>query len=388
MIEKNDAFGGNMNVSVSQPNLAQALSIVSHAVSSRSTLTILENILITTEQDRICLSATNLELGLRYWIPAQIEQEGSVTVPAKMFTDLVNTMPADTVNLKLNEINQTVTVRCQKLVTEIRGIESSEFPPMPEYDETEGVPFEMPEMKKMIQQVAFAAAVDDNRPVLHGVKMSVNGNLLAMAATDGYRIAIKKIILKEGLPDPVSAIIPASALRELARIAKANDKIVHMAFCGEKSQVIFHLENAELISSLIAGEFINYEAIIPTSFKTTTVVSTAALQLACSQAGVIARENKNLIKMNIQVADDDMARILIMTQAEQSGVSQENVVEANAEGEDIQIAFNVRYLKDVLDVIDSPNVSLRTNATMAPAMITPVDDKVDYKYVIMPMHFA
>ena len=147
-----------MNVSVSQPNLAQALSIVSHAVSSRSTLTILENILITTEQDRICLAATNLELGLRYWIPAQIEQEGSITVPARMFTDLVNTMPADTVNLQLNEINQSVTVRCQKLVTEIRGIEASEFPPMPEYDESEGVPFEMPEMKKMIQQVAFAAA--------------------------------------------------------------------------------------------------------------------------------------------------------------------------------------------------------------------------------------
>ena len=351
-------------------------------------MTILENILISTEEDRICLSATNLELGLRYWIPAQIEQPGSITLPAKMFTDLVNTMPADTVNLNLNEINQSVTVRCQKLVTEIRGIEASEFPPMPEFDESEAVQFEMPELKKMIQQVAFAAAVDDNRPVLHGVKMSVNDNVLAMAATDGYRIAIKRIILKEGLPAPVSAIIPASALRELARIAGANDKVVHMAFCGEKSQVIFHLENAELISSLIAGEFINYEAIVPTSFKTTTIVSTAALQSACNQAGVIARENKNLIKMNIQVSDDEIAKIIIMTQAEQSGGSQENVVEANAEGEDIQIAFNVRYLKDVLDVIDSPNVSLRTNATMAPAMITPVDDKVDYKYVIMPMHFA
>ena len=361
-----------MNISVSQPNLAQALSIVSHAVSSRSTLTILENILISTEQDQVCLSATNLELGLRYWIPAQIEEEGSITVPAKMFTDLVNTLPADTVHMTVNDANQTLTVRCQKLDTKIRGIEASEFPPMPEYDETEAVPFEMPEMKKMINQVAFAAAVDDNRPVLHGVKMSVNENVLAMAATDGYRIAIKKIILKEGLPEPVSAIIPASALRELARISNANDKVVYMAFCGGKSQVIFHLENAELISSLIAGEFINYEAIVPTSFKTTTVVSTAALQSACSQAGVIARENKNLIKMNIRITDDDIARIIIMTQAEQSGGSQENIVEANAQGEDIQIAFNVRYLKDVLDVIDSPNVSLRTNATMSPAMITPV----------------
>ena len=378
-----------MKISVSQPNLAQALSVVSHAVSSRSTLTILENILITTEQDRICLSGTNLELGLRYWIPAQIDEPGSITVPAKLFTDHVNTLPADTVSLTLNETNQTVTVRCQKVVTDIRGIEASEFPPMPEFDSSQAVSFEMPEIKKMIGQVAFAAAVDDNRPVLHGVKMSVNDNNLSMAATDGYRIAIKKITLSEGFDAPLSAIIPATALRELARIAGSNTKTVSMAFCGDKSQVIFHLDNAELISSLIAGEFINYEAIVPTSFKTSIVVSTAALQSACSQAGVIARDNKNLIKLDIKTASESgTGSITIMTQAEQSGGSQQNVIEANVDGEDIQIAFNVRYLKDVLDVVESQNVYLRTNATMAPAMISPVDDQVDYKYVIMPMHFA
>ncbi len=378
-----------MIISVSQPNLAQALSVVSHAVSSRSPLTILENILITTEQDRICLSGTNLELGIRYWIPAEIHEAGSITLPAKMFTDLVNTMPADTVSLSLNESNQTVTVRCQKLVTDIRGIEASEFPPMSEFDASQAVSFAMPEMKKMIGQVAFAAAVDDSRPVLHGVKMSVNDNVLSMAATDGYRIAINKIILAEGFEEPLSAIIPAAALRELARIAGPNDKTVAMAFCGEKTQVIFHLDNAELISSLIAGEFINYEAIVPTSFKTTTIVSTAAMQSACSQANVIARENKNLIKLDIKAASDSSAgNITIMTQAEQSGGSQENIIDANVDGENIKIAFNVRYLKDVLDVIESQNVYLRTNATMSPAMISPVDDQVDYKYVIMPMHFA
>ncbi len=378
-----------MIISVSQPNLAQALSVVSHAVSSRSPLTILENILITTEQDRICLSGTNLELGIRYWIPAEIHEAGSITLPAKMFTDLVNTMPADTVSLSLNESNQTVTVRCQKLVTDIRGIEASEFPPMSEFDASQAVSFAMPEMKKMIGQVAFAAAVDDSRPVLHGVKMSVNDNVLSMAATDGYRIAINKIILAEGFEEPLSAIIPAAALRELARIAGPNDKTVAMAFCGEKTQVIFHLDNAELISSLIAGEFINYEAIVPTSFKTTTIVSTAAMQSACSQANVIARENKNLIKLDIKAASDSSAgNITILTQAEQSGGSQENIIDANVDGENIKIAFNVRYLKDVLDVIESQNVYLRTNATMSPAMISPVDDQVDYKYVIMPMHFA
>lgn len=376
-----------MNVSVSQPELAQALSIVSHAVSTRSSLAILENILITTEQGRICLSATNLELGLKYWIPAQIEEEGSITVPAKIFTDLVNTMAADTVHMQLNEANQTLTVRCLQLVTDIRGIEASEFPPMPVFDEAEAVSFDMQDLKKMIGQVAFAAATDDNRPVLHGVKMSVNGNEMSMAATDGFRIAIKNAILKEGLSSPVSAIIPANALKELARMTGANDKNVLMSFCGGKSQVIFHLENSELISSLIAGEFIDYQAIVPKAFKTETTVSTAALLKASGQAGVIARGNKNLMKLDIHGSDDTSASILITAMSEQTG-SIENVVQANVEGEDIAIAFNVRYIQDVLNVIDSPNVCLRTNASMSPAMITPLDDENDYKYVIMPMHFA
>lgn len=374
-----------MNVSVSQPNLAQALSVVTRAVSSRSSLPILENILLETQQDQLCLSATNLELGLKYWIPAQVEEEGSVTIPAKIFTDLVNQMAADTVSLKLTESTQTITVKCLKLVTDIRGIEASEFPPLPEFNENEAISFEMQELKKMIGQVAFAAATDDNRPVLHGIKMEADGNNLSMAATDGFRVAVKKILLKNEISTPMSAIIPANAMKELARMAGANDKTVLMSFCNGHSQVIFHLENGELACQLIAGEFINYQAIIPQSFKTTTTVSTAVLLKACGAAGVIARENKNLIKLDIQTAEDTSARILITAVSEQNG-NQENMVPANVEGDDIIIAFNVRYIQDVLNVIESPNVHLLTNASMSPAMIIPADEEDDYKYVIMPMH--
>lgn len=377
-----------MKVTVSQPNLAQALSIVSHAVSKSSSLMILENILITTEKDSICLTATNLELGVRYHIPAQIDDEGSITIPARFFTDLVNTMPADSVTMNLDEATQTLNVRCRQLVTDIRGIEATEFPPIPEFDPEEAVTFEMPELKKIINQVAFAAAVDDNRPVLHGVKLAVNGEELSMVATDGFRIAVKKIKLMNGLDKPVSAIIPATGLRELARIAGADDKNVLMSFCGkDSSQVIFRLQNAELVSQLIAGQFIDFESIVPKAYKTRIVVSRTAFLAACNSASVYARESKNLVKLDIQHLTGEMGNIVLSTKSDQFG-AQENQVECNIEGDEIAIAFNVRYLKDVLEILETPNVSIRTNASMAPALIEPADSTDDYRYVLMPMHFA
>lgn len=381
------SMGCPMNVSVSQSLLSQALSVVSRAVSSRSTMSILENILLTTETDKICLSATDLELAIKYWIPATVEDEGSITVPSKTFCDLVSTLPEDTVNLRLNEQNQTLTIRCLQLVTDIKGLDASEFPPMPEFEEKEAVSFEMQDLKKMINQVAFAASTDESRPVLHGVKMTVDGKEMTMAATDGFRIAIKKNVLKEGLGLPISAIIPASALRELARISGAADKNVQMMLSNSKSQVVFKLESVELASQLIAGDFVDYQAIVPKTFKTTTIVSTASLQKACSQAGVIARENKNLIRLDINGAEEGSGKISITALAEQTG-STENYIEANVDGEDLSIAFNVRFLREALDVIDSPNIALQTNAGMSPAMIQPLDDENDYKYVIMPMHFG
>ncbi len=374
-----------MKISISQSMLAQALGIVSHAVSSRSNLPILENIMITTENDKICLTATNLELGIRYWIPAQIEDPGAITIPAKSFTDLVSELPNDTITLQLNEQTQTLSVRCGQVITDIKGLDAGDFPPIPVYEEERAIPIEIADLKKMISQTAFAASTDESRPVFTGVNLIAGQNEMVMAATDGFRIAIAKITSKEAFENPINALIPARALMELSRITSDSDKETKMVLSPEKSQVIFHLENVELASSLISGSFVDFNSIVPKSFQTTTIVSRTALLKACNQALIIARENKFMARFSISGTGEGMGKIDISAQSDQTGTF-ENSVDAHVDGNDLQIAFNVRYLKEGLEAIDSENVEVKTNTNVSPGLITPSETDNDYKYVIMPMH--
>ncbi len=376
-----------MKVSVSQTNLAQALSIVSHAVATKSTLAILVNILITTEEGQLRLSATNLEIGINYRIPADIIEEGAVTVPAKLMIDLINTLPNDTVYLELDTKTQTLSIRCLQVITEIKGIDANEFPPMPVFEEDNAMTFDGSELRKMIQQVAFAASTDDARPILQGIYLTAAGKTMTMVATDGFRIAIRNSTLEDSFTQPLSAIIPARALVELVRITNDSDKQIMMTISAGRNQVIFHLPQLDLASQTISGNYVDYKAIVPKSFQTTTVVSTAAFQKTCSQAMIIARDSKYLTRFNIMGQENGMGKIQVTAQSEESGFY-ENYIDANVDGPDIQIAFNVLFLKEVLDVITTPNVSLRTNTSVSPGLIVPLDNENEFQYVIMPMHLG
>lgn len=375
-----------MKVSVSQQQLAHGLSMVSRAVSPRSTLPVLANVLIATDEGRLRLSATNMELGITCWIAAQITEEGSVTVPSRTFADLVSTLPADSVTLALNTRTQTLNVRCGTNSTEIKGIDAQEFPPMPVPDLAEGVNLSVADFKEMIQQVAFAASGDEARPTLQGVLTTINGAEMTLAATDGFRISVRKLALEDAPALQRAVIIPARALTELARIAVDGEQQVIMNLPPGRGQVVFHLKNAELSSVLIEGNFPDFRAIIPRSFKTHTVVSKGELLNACKQAEIIAREGNNVIRMNIVPHEDRPGEVQISALSEETGSSDVNV-DANVDGGGILIAFNVRYLREVLDVIRTPSVVLETNANNTPASIRPVGDET-FTHVIMPMHLG
>jgi DNA polymerase-3 subunit beta len=375
-----------MKASVTQQHLAHGLSIVSRAVSPRSTLPVLANVLVATDEGRLRLSATNLELGITCWIPAQIQEEGSITVPARTFVDLVSTFPPDLVQLALDVHTQTLNVVCNSSVHEIKGIDAQDFPPVPVPDLSEGVDLDLTSFKEMIQQVAFAASMDEARPVLQGVKMEVAENELTLAATDGFRISVRKELLSNPIKQAFSIIIPARALTELARIAGENDKSVSMVVPAGRGQVIFHLNDSELVSQLIDGNFPDYRAIIPKSYKTRTVVSTSAFLKACKQAEIIAREGNNVIRLNVLPDENGVGRVEINSQTEETGKS-DIQLEANVEGSGILVAFNVKFLREVLDVIHLPNVALETNTNNAPGVIRPVGDE-NFVHVIMPMHLG
>ena len=375
-----------MKVIVTQQHLAHGLSIVSRAVSPRSTLPVLANVLLATDEGRLRLSATNLELGITCWIPAHIDEEGSVTIPARTLVDLVGTFPPDNVVMTLDERTQTINLVCNASVHDIKGIDAQDFPPMPVIDPTEGVELNLADFKDMIQQVAFAASTDEARPVLQGVKMDVSGNEITLAATDGFRISVRKESLSSPVPQDISIIIPARAMNELARIFSDVDKSVRMIVPSARGQVIFRLKDAELVSQLIDGNFPDYRAIIPKSAKTKTVISTPAFLKACKQAEVIAREGNNIIRLDILPGDGGPGKVEINSQTEETGKSDISV-EANIEGSGLLIAFNVRFLREVLDVIHSPNVALETNANNSPGVIRPMGDE-DFVHVIMPMHLG
>jgi DNA polymerase-3 subunit beta len=375
-----------MKVTILQQHLSQGLSMVSRAVSPRSTLPVLGNVLVATDEGRLRLSATNLELGITAWISAQIEEEGAITVPARTFADLVSTLPSDKVNLAVNARTQSLNVRSGGSVTDIKGIDAQEFPPMPVPALAEGIKLNVSEFKEMIHQVAFSASSDEARPVLQGVLLNLEGSKLTMAATDGFRISVRHTDLSIGVSKPLSAIIPARALNELARIASDGEQELTMVIQPDRGQVLFHLKDSELVSQLIEGNFPPYDVIIPRSFKTSTVLSTSAFFKACKQAEIIARDSNNVVRVNILTGADQPGKVELSAQSEETG-SSEVMIDAAIDGAGMVIAFNVVFLREVLDVIKTPSIALETNANNTPAMVRPVGDE-EFIHVIMPMHLG
>lgn len=382
-----------MRVSVLQENLARGLSIVTRAVSPRSALPVLANVLVATDEGRLRLSATNLELGITCWIGAKIHEEGSTTVPARVFSDLVSTLPSgSTVDMALTVRTQTLNVRCGNSNTDLKCIDAQEFPPMPVVDESQGLQINAQDFKEMIQQVVFAASTDDARPVLTGVLVNVgprgDKEVLTLAAADGFRLSVRRLNLSAPLERPINVIVPARALSELARILSDGEKPLTMVISPTRAQVIFRHDDVEVVSQLIDGTYPNIEQIIPQSCETRAVLSTTAFLKACKQAEIFAREGSLIARLNIQPGGEMKPGVVeISGQSEETGFNQ-NLVDANIEGPGLLIAFNVRFLREVLDVIRTPNVALEINAEDRPGVIRPVevgDGQGEFVHVIMPM---
>ena len=373
-----------MKVSCLQENLAKGLSIVSRAVASRSTLPVLGNILIATDQSRLRLSATNLELAITCWIGAKIEEEGSTTLPAKTFTDIVSTLPQGPVDMNLNVRMQSLNVRGGTFNNDVKCIDAQEFPIIPQADMAHSINLNVADLREMIEHVVFAAATDDARPILTGILVKVDGGTVTFAATDGFRLSVRTAHLSSPASQPVSAIIPARALAELGRVAGEQEEAALMTLPPGRGQVIFHLKDVELVSQLIEGAFPDYEHIVPRSYTTRTVMSTESFRKACRAADIFARENAHTARFKITPGGELQPGLVEITaQAAETG-SNETSVDATIEGEGLEISFNVKYLVDALNVMSTDNVALETAASTSPGVVRPIG-RDDYLYVVMPM---
>src|SRR2546425_6859846 len=249
---------GRVKVTCLQENLAHGLAIVGRGVSTRGSLPILGNVLLRTDAGRLRLTATNLEVGINCWVPAKVDDEGAITVPAKLFIDFVNSLPAGNIEFSLNVRTKTVHLKSGPYEANIKGMEAEEFPIIPQIPDRPTTRMEQSMLRRMIAEVAFVAATDDSRPVLTGVLTTFSGDMVTMAAADPYRLSVRHGKLLERVDPPVEGIIPAKSLLEVVRVLQGtDDDTVDIFVTPSKSQVIFHTDEADLMSRIIECEFPN-----------------------------------------------------------------------------------------------------------------------------------
>lgn len=377
-----------MKITCKQQDLSRGLSIVSHAVSNRSTLPILANVLLATDHGRLKLSATNLEIGINCWVDAQIQEEGSTTVPAKLITDFVGSLPQSMVDITVADDTHTVNVKTLGRSANIKGMDSSEFPLIPSAEGSEPpVQLDAVLLKEMIAEVAFSAAEDESRPVFTGVLVQVNKEKLTFAAADAFRLAVRVAPLPGDAESRGDILIPARTLEELARILPS-EGTVEMIVTPNRSQVLFHTQQIDLVSRLIEGTFPNYRQIIPKEYTTRAVVETKEFASVVKSAALFARDSSNITRLKINPGDSsglEAGTLTVEANAEDLG-NNVSTINAAIEGPEQQIIFNVKYLSDVLSVIDTPEVAIEVSAPTKPGVVRPVSPATDYTYVIMPMH--
>jgi DNA polymerase-3 subunit beta len=375
------AVATQMKVTCRPAVLSQALQVVSRAISSRTTLPILNNILIETTSEGLALTATNLEIGIRKVVPAEVAMEGSTTAPARLLTDFVGTLPDQDLELSLDGATQSLGLRCARFDTHIKCIEAEEFPPGPRPDEGDRLEVPLDELIKAVEQTQMAASTDEARPVLTGVLVHIEAGNLTLAATDGHRLAVRKLPAQGAGDLEASLIVPARALAELARVLKGEPGRVEVIISKARNQIFFKAGNSELTSRLIDGKYPNYAQVIPSKSSTKVRVATAELTQTVRAVSLFARDSANVIRVKAQAG-----AVILSATTNEVGDSRAEMP-ADVEGSEIQIAFNARYVLDALGVIGEDEVELLFDGPLSPGLLRP-PGKEHYLYVIMPVRVA
>jgi DNA polymerase-3 subunit beta len=370
--------------------LNEGLAAVGRVVAARSTLPVLGNVLLATEGGRLKLAATNLELTIVCWVGAKVEEEGSITLPARLLQDYVGLLTAGE-QLRIELQGAKVHLSCGRSAANISGIDAEEFPAIPSVGGGMSFVLAAPRLKEAIQQVVFAAAPDDSRPVLAGVLMQVAGGKLTMAAADGFRLAVRKLDLGDADVPDITMIVPAKALNEVARGLPADDEVeVEIAVTPDQSQILFKHRRAEIISRLIEGQFPDFNRIIPRDTKTRVTLQTADFLRATKAAQVFARDNSMIVRLNLVPAeggDDALGKVTVAATSSEIGDNTGDV-DASVEGDAMQVAFNGKYLRDALEALDAQQAFLEVTGPASPGLIRPASGPNGYIQVIMPMHVA
>ncbi len=386
-----------MKVSCQQEQLAKGLSIVGRAVSTKTTLPVLNNILLATdttgEGARLKLAATNLEISITVWVPAQVLEEGEVTVPSRLLTEFVSSLAGQgkesQVQLNLDVPTLTLHVKGGRNDANIKGIASEDFPSLPSITNAANyVTMESSVLKEAISQVVFAASTDETRPVLTGIFAKFEGDKVTLAAADSFRLAVRVAPLASEAANAFSVLLPSRAMVEIGRIIADDDSLVEISVTANKSQALFKTDTVHFTSSLLEGNFPSYQQIIPKSYSTRAVLETGALGQAVKMASIFAKDSGgNIVRLSIVPGEDITPGSLLLTANAAEVGDNRSEIDASVDGQNAQIAFNAKYMSDVLNAINTGQVAIELQTPSNPGVIKPVG-RDDYVHVIMPMHLA
>jgi len=369
-----------MRCTVSPSALSASLSLVSRAVSPRSTLPVLSNVLLETEAEGLRVTATNLDLTISALVGATVHEEGRVTVPARLLAEYVASLDETACTMEVEERTQMLKISSGVQRTNLHGIDAVEFPPLPARETAPAFEVDAAALQQAINQTSVAASGDEQTPVLTGVLLHVEGSRLTLVATDRHRLAVKTLeaqVTTEGAVNG-TVIVPARHLAELARAINPSRPTVGVAFSDARNQVFFTLRDMEISSRLIEGNYPNYAQVIPAHSTNTVVLPTALLLKSAKTAAVLARDASNPVRLRAGKGE-----LELIAQAAEVG-DHDAPLPARVDGEEVQVAFNARYLLDALQAIDGDDVELALNGPLQPAVVR-AQGKEDYLCVIMPV---
>lgn len=363
-----------MKVICSRKDLFEGVQTAARAVSSRSSLPILGHLLIRTQEDKISIAATDLEIGIECLTPATIEEAGSLTAPARVFSEILSTLPDSDVVLTVDEGNR-VTLKCGTSDYQILGLPQEEFPMLPEVKDDISFTIDAGVLKSAVQRTIFAVSQDESRASLTGVLFLLEDGGLRMVSTDTHRLSLVDCT-PTGSKGEATAIIPGRALNELQRVVEPTEEPVSVSV--SQSQILFNVDGTVLVSRLIEGQFPNFQKVIPQEHEKTLTVPTEQLLQSVRRAAIVAREDANRIVL--RTTDSK----LTVTAASNTVGSAYEEVDVVRDGDDVEMAFSSRYLLDFLGVIETEAVEMLLTGNLSPALLKPQGDE-SYHYVLMPM---
>lgn len=358
-------------------DLYHGVQTVTRAIAGRSAWPILNNVLIRTEENHLRLTAFDLELGIECTVPAVIEEAGSLTVPAKTFAEVLATLPESDVQLTV-DLQNIVNIRCERSDYSLLGLPPEEFRLLPEIPDDRSVEITQAAIHEIIRQTIFAVSPDESRPILTGINMVLNESGLTFAATDTHRLAVRTAVPATASGE-ASCIIPRRALDELSRLLGDEDTAVHISIAD--SQIKFLVDGITIVSRLIEGQFLSYERVIPTGYEKKLTIPTDEFFSKVRRVSIVAREIAN--RITLRTEEDQLT---LTAESGDVGRAYEEL-EIVKDGEDIEIAFNAKYLVDFLSVVGTDGIFVELTGAMGPGLLKPVG-RDDYIYVVMPMQIV